>query len=142
MAHSTPIVKIDTLFYYQNGQQRTLKVGTPEWYTWLNNSPTFAFSSEYGSFTARKETSGNRRGGEYWKAYRTRNGKLHRAYLGKSEALTLERLNEIALVLDSETEKASIHSNRPAPGFSSVNVRLSNLPAHLSPLIGREQDVI
>ena len=64
-------------------------VGTLDWYAWLNNFPTFAFSSEYGSFTARKETAGNRRGGAYWKAYRTRNGKLHRAYIGKSEALTL-----------------------------------------------------
>jgi LuxR family maltose regulon positive regulatory protein len=77
MAYSTPLVRFDILHYQQNGQQYTLKVGTPEWYTWLNNFPKFAFSSEYGSFTARKEPAGNRRGGEYWKAYRTRIGKLH-----------------------------------------------------------------
>ena len=141
MAHSTPFIRFDTLHYQQNGLQHSLNVGTPEWYAWLNNFPTFAFSSEYGSFTARKETAGNRRGGSYWKAYRTRNGKLHRAYLGKSEALTLERLNEIAFVLSSETEKISIHPTRPALDSESVNVRPSNLPAYLTPLIGRDQDV-
>ena len=141
MAHSTPLVRFDTLRYQQNGLQHNLKVGTPEWYSWLNNFPTFAFSSTYGSFTARKEIAGNRRGGSYWKAYRTRNGKLHRAYLGKSEALTLERLNEIAFVLSGETEKNSIHPTRPALDTESVHVRPSNLPAYLTPIIGRERDV-
>ncbi|HEY6285468.1 MAG TPA: NB-ARC domain-containing protein, partial [Ktedonobacteraceae bacterium] len=141
MAHSTPHVRFDTLLYQQNGQKHTLKVGTPEWYTWLNTFPTFAFSGEYGSFTARKEPAGNRRGGEYWKAYRTLKGKLHRAYLGKSEVLTLERLNEIALVLVSETEKAPIHPTRSTLVYDTMHIRLSNLPAQLSPLIGREHEV-
>jgi len=116
-------------------------VGTPEWYTWLNAVSTFAFSSEYGSFTARKEPAGNRRGGEYWKAYRTLEGKLHRAYLGKSEALTPERLNEVALVLASEIEITSIHPTRSARSSDSMSARPSNLPAHLPPLIGREHDI-
>ncbi len=141
MARSTPLVQFDTLHYQHKGQQLTLKVGTPEWYSWLNEFPTFAFGNKYGSFTARKEPAGNRRGGEYWKAYRTREGKLHRAYLGKSDALTLKRLNEIAFVLGSETEKASIPPTRNALIFESVNDQPSNLPAHLSPLIGREQEV-
>ncbi|HXZ06089.1 MAG TPA: NB-ARC domain-containing protein, partial [Ktedonobacteraceae bacterium] len=141
MAHSTPLVRLDTLLYHQNGQQHSLKVGTPEWYAWLNEFPTFAYRGEYGSFTARKEQAGNRSGGEYWKAYRTRNGKLHHAYLGKSETLTLERLNDIAFELESETEKASKRSTRPALVFAGLNDRPSNLPAHLPSLIGRAQDV-
>ena len=141
MAHSTPFIRFDTLHFQQNEQQHSLRVGTPEWYDWLNNFPTFAFSSENGSFTARKETAGNRRGGSYWKAYRTRNGKLHRAYLGKSETLTLERLNEVAFVLCDETAKNSIHPTRPALDSESVHVRPSNLPTYLTPLIGRERDV-
>ena len=141
MAYSTPKVQSDTLCYQQDGQQHILKVGTPEWYAWLNNFPRFAFSSEYGSFTARKESAGNRRGGEYWKAYRTRNRKLYRAYLGKSMALTLERLNEVAFALAQETEKVSIQPTRSAFDFESVYDRPSNIPVHLPPLIGREQDV-
>lgn len=141
MAHSTPKVQSDTLLYQQNGLQHILKVGTPEWYAWLDYNLSFAFSNEYGSFTARKEPAGNRRGGEYWKAYRTHNRKLHRVYLGKSEALTLERLNEIAFVLAQETQKVSIQPTRSALDFESVNDRPSNIPAHLPQLIGREQDV-
>ncbi len=86
-----PTVQFDTLTYQQNGQDYTLAVGTPTWYTWLTTASTFTFTSEYGAFTAHKERSGNRRGGWYWKAYRKQGGKLHRAYLGKSEHLTLER---------------------------------------------------
>jgi predicted ATPase/DNA-binding CsgD family transcriptional regulator len=141
VARSTPLVHFDNLHYQQNGQQHTLKVGTPDWYAWLSNFPSFTFSSEYGSFTAHKEHAGNRRGREYWKAYRTRNRKLHRAYLGKSEALTLERLNEVAFVLAHETEKVSIKATRSALDFESVNGQPSNIPAHLPPLIGREQDM-
>ena len=141
MARSTPLVRFDTLLYQQNGQKHTLMVGTSEWYAWLNTVSTFAFSSEYGSFTARKEPAGNKRGGEYWKAYRTRKGKLHRAYLGKSEALTLERLNEVASVLASETEITSIHLTRLTNASETVNAHPSNIPARLPSLIGREQDV-
>jgi predicted ATPase/DNA-binding CsgD family transcriptional regulator len=141
MAHSTPFIRFDTLHYQQNGLQHRLKVGTSEWFAWLNNFPTFAFSSEYGSFTARKETAGNRRGGSYWKAYRTRNGKLHRAYLGKLEALTLDRMNQIAAVLSSETEKVLIHQTRLALDSERMKVRFSNLPADLATLIGRERDI-
>lgn len=141
MARSTPIVRFDTLHFQQNGQEHSLRVGAPEWYTWLKTVSTFAFSSEYGSFTARKEPAGNRRGGEYWKAYRTRNGKLHRAYLGKTEALTLEQLNAVASALVGEGEISSIHSNRSTHSLASMSARPSNLPAHLSVLIGREQDV-
>src|SRR6516162_6379147 len=82
VARTTPFVRFDTLHHQQNGQENFLIVGTPAWYAWLNTATTFAFSSDYGSFTARKEPAGNKRGAEYWKAYRTRNGKLHRAYLG------------------------------------------------------------
>ena len=60
---------------------------------------TFAFSSDTGTFTARKERAGNKRGGWYWKAYSTQQGKLSSLYLGKSEALTLERLNTVAQAL-------------------------------------------
>src|SRR5262249_21698400 len=116
-------------------------VGTPEWYSWLNGASTFAFSSTYGSFTARKELSGNRRGGEYWKAYRTRNGKLHRVYLGKSEVLTIERLNDVAFSLAQGPQKASIHATQRGNKLISENSIPSNLPAQLSPLIGREQEV-
>jgi len=58
MAHRTPILRKNTLYFQQEGQQQTITVGTPDWYTWLKTASTFAFSSEHGSFTAHKEQPG------------------------------------------------------------------------------------
>ncbi len=77
-----------------HGQPDAIAVGTPAWYAWLEQATTFAFVGEQGSFTARKERS--RQSGWYWKAYRKHQGALHRAYLGKSADLTLDRLTAIA----------------------------------------------
>src|SRR6266516_7069387 len=91
-----PVVQGETLLYQQGGQDERLPVGTPAWHAWLNTARTFSFQSALGTFTARKEQASNKRGGGYWRAYRKRDGKLHRVYLGKSEELTLERLNAVA----------------------------------------------
>jgi len=167
MAQTTSIVQNDALIYQRDGEECSLVVGTPAWYAWLETVTVFTFSSAYGTFTAHKEQAGNRRGGRYWKAYRRRNGKLHRAYLGKSEELTLGRLNAIAAALAGEslTGKASGAQEpslqaRPASPMSADSAQsptatpasatgstyasgamTSNLPAQLPPLLGREQDV-
>jgi LuxR family transcriptional regulator, maltose regulon positive regulatory protein len=113
MVQATPTVQFDTLRYQHNGQEQLLTVGTPAWYAWLTTATTFAFVTDYATFTARKEQSGNRRGNWYWRAYRRQEGKLRRAYLGQSNDVTLERLNQIAQVLisadgvDAHPEKRS-----------------------------------
>jgi predicted ATPase/class 3 adenylate cyclase len=96
MASTPSIIQGNTLTYQQNGQPAQLMVDTSDWYAWLQTASTFTFCSEHGTFTARKERAGNKRGGPYWRAYRKHNGKLHRAYLGKSGELTFERLSEVA----------------------------------------------
>src|SRR5437667_4774839 len=76
-------------------------VGSEAWYAWLSQpSPrSFAFFSPQGTLTARRE---ERHGTWYWYAYRSQSGRLHKAYLGKSEELTLPRLHEAATVLSAE----------------------------------------
>ena len=64
MTPTPPLIEGHTLTYYQSGQPTHLLVDTAEWYAWLRTASTFAFSSEQGSFTARKEPAGSRRGGE------------------------------------------------------------------------------
>jgi LuxR family maltose regulon positive regulatory protein len=113
MAKMTPIVRGDTLSYRQDDHEQVLAVDTPAWFAWLAAATTFAFISHTGSFTARKERAGNQRGGWYWKAYRTRHGKHFSLYLGKAEALTLERLNAVAQALAQP-------SNREAGGGANV----------------------
>src|SRR5215467_7998089 len=102
MDANTPIIQDTTLAYQQDEQLMQILVDTTDWFCWLSNASTFVFHGEQGSLTARKERAGNKRGGEYWKAYRRHNGKLHRAYLGKSEELTLARLKEAAARLAAQ----------------------------------------
>ena len=103
MAKMTPTVRGDKLVYQHDEHEQVLVVETPAWYTWLESASTFAFTSEAGTFTARKERAGNQRGGWYWKAYRMQQGKLSSRYLGKSETLSLHRLQAVAQALTSSS---------------------------------------
>jgi LuxR family maltose regulon positive regulatory protein len=86
----------------------------PAWFAWLDDVSSFAFQGQRGSFTARKETK--QRGAVYWYAYRKREGKLAKKYLGKTADLTLARLEDVAGVLyaDRATE-APTTDPAPAP---------------------------
>jgi predicted ATPase/DNA-binding CsgD family transcriptional regulator len=104
-----------------------ITIGTAAWFRWLERHQSFSFKAGRMTFTARKE---QRPGGWYWYAYRRSQGKLHTAYLGKSEELTVERLNTIAQAL--ERGDAPIQKPEPVPTYP--------LPVQLTPLIGREQE--
>jgi hypothetical protein len=113
MARITPMVRGKTLTWYVDGQEQQLAVDTPAWYSWLQDASLFAFVGESGTFTARKEAKSH--GGPYWKAYRKRGGRLYRAYLGKSEELSLERLNAIAALLTRRSEGEETLWSEPLP---------------------------
>lgn len=89
MARRTPYVA-GTVLVTHDGALNGIEVGSAAWYAWLEEATTFTFRSAEGSFTARKERS--EPSGWYWKAYRKQAGVLHRVYLGKSAALSLDRL--------------------------------------------------
>ncbi|MFL5659016.1 MAG: hypothetical protein ACJ8CB_33145, partial [Ktedonobacteraceae bacterium] len=95
----TPTVQGETLVYRQDGQEQVLPVDTAAWFAWLETASTFSFGSSEGSFTARREQAGHKRGGWYWKAYRKQHGKLSSRYLGKSETITLAHLQMVAQAL-------------------------------------------
>ena len=82
MAKTPPIVKNGILTCLQDGSSAQVEVGSSDWYAWLETAASYVFQSEHGSFTARQERAGNRRGNPYWRAYCTREGKLRRVYLG------------------------------------------------------------
>jgi hypothetical protein len=84
------------------GSFTTIQVGSADWYAWLDQTTThsFAYRSAQGFLTARRE---RRHGTWYWYAYRSQSGRLHKAYLGKAEELTLERLNDAVTKLTTET---------------------------------------
>ena len=168
MVSAAPIVQDGVLTCLQNGWTARFEVDTSDWHDWLETSCTFTFRGSHGTFTARKERAGNKRGGLYWRAYRKRDGKLRRVYLGKSEELTLQRLESAATILAGQgnyNDRLDIHpftdhsspallnedniftslladELRPIPRRDSFSIACASvLPTYLTPLIGREQDI-
>jgi hypothetical protein len=91
-----PYVSEGVLHLREPSEGPTIAVGSASWISWLTDPATrsFSFRSPRGAYTARKEW--RTRGGEYWTAYRRHSGRLRKAYLGKAEDLTLDRLDEAA----------------------------------------------
>src|SRR5579884_2541033 len=127
-AAMTPTIQGETLIYRQDGQEQVLTVDTAAWFAWLETASTFSFVSETGSFTARREQAGHKRGGWYWEAYRKQHGKLSSRYLGKSESITLARLQTVAQALadalvetvpDTDAGAAVPSALTAAPGMRS-----------------------
>src|SRR5215831_19211425 len=102
-----PTVQGDILIYREGDREAVLTIGTAAWFAWLETASTFSFVSDAGTFTARKERASSQRGGWYWKAYRKQHGKLSSRYLGKSETLTLARLQAVAQDLAAGPVSAS-----------------------------------
>src|SRR5579864_6612549 len=72
------------------------------WQSWLREATSFAFHSPAGSLNVYLER--RPRGGAYWYAYHTKEGRTHKRYLGRTETLRLSRLEETARLLRSEQQ--------------------------------------
>jgi hypothetical protein len=86
-----------------------IRVDSAAWFQWLEDAANISFS--YGLFdprcgyivgfmTVRKERK--QRGYYYWSAYRRRNGRLHKRYVGPSRQVTQARLDAIADTFQQE----------------------------------------
>jgi DNA-binding CsgD family transcriptional regulator len=98
-------------------------LGSSDWWRWLADQSvtTFRFEAGDGNFTARREL---KHGGWYWYAYRKRSGKLHKAYLGKSEALSPARLDTVATALSQQAiagNAVTTHVTISAPAGTSAS---------------------
>src|SRR5436853_2759013 len=95
-----------------------IAVGSPAWFAWLGGEAarSFAFRSPAGGFTANREARG--RGGAYWYAYRKAGGHRRKAYLGRAEDLTPQRLAGVAAELarppDTPPARKEAAEKRPA----------------------------
>jgi len=156
MAQLSSIIQDGILTDLRDGSAVQIVVDSSDWYAWLQTASTFTFRGRDGSFTAHKERAGHRRGRAYWRAYRTWHGKLHRAYLGQSEELTLERLQSVAGALASKgagtsssveaSSRARTHRRQataaPGPHEAARSTPwLARFPVPLTALIGRDQEV-
>src|SRR5215203_3308732 len=150
MGRSRPSVRGGTL--YQNIEDASLGEGicpgSVAWYSWLDENFTFVFDIPVKHFTARKE---KRSGGWYWYAYRRHQGKLRTAYIGKTEEVTIDRLNFVATTLhqtalypDGQVPEQSQGASVGLKGKVPVAVPDTGpapLPIPLTLLVGRAQEV-
>jgi LuxR family maltose regulon positive regulatory protein len=125
---TTGAVRDGCLVYEHQGQHMVMLLDTSSWYAWLETATTFTFACDEGTFTARKASAGNRRGGWYWRAYRRKRGRLSRYYLGVSTNLTLSKLREAARRLATEAERTgSGKAGEDAQPMSRVPMTLQGL---------------
>ena len=98
MARTTPHIADGVLLYLDAAQERRVPVGQDGWWRWLadERSTTFRYTSGAGSFTARRE---RKHRSAYWYAYRRQGGVLRKAYLGRADEISLERLDAVASTL-------------------------------------------
>ena len=89
-----PVVRNDALIVEPDGAP--VAVGTSEWFDWLRDARSFTFTGARGTFTARHE---ERSGSRFWYAYRRKDSKLRKVYLGRAAELTLDRLEQAAQTL-------------------------------------------
>ena len=80
---------------YTQGQleQRFQPTEEAVWLAWLQGVSSFAFHGARGSLNVFQEQ--RPRGGAYWYAYQTREGRTRKRYLGQTESLRFSRLEEI-----------------------------------------------
>ncbi len=89
-----------------------IEIGSQAWYDWLNNHHGFIYEGRTSHFTARHEL---RRGIGYWYAHRRRDRKLYKTYLGKSEELNSERLEQACARLAGQIpSNESLNKCKPA----------------------------
>ncbi|QBD82631.1 transcriptional regulator [Ktedonosporobacter rubrisoli] len=67
------------------------------WQAWLTTHSSFSFQGQHGHLNVFKELRA--RGTGYWYAYHMSAGRMRKHYLGRSTALTLARLEEVAQAL-------------------------------------------
>lgn len=107
MAKTTPQIRRKQLLCPTTGQP-LCDLDSAEWFAWLDIATAFRFFStqrrpvfrDYtlalAPISVRKE---KRRRGYLWYAYRRDGGILYKRYVGKTEALTADRLDDIAVAL-------------------------------------------
>ena len=123
----SPAIAAYELYQTRDREELGIIPDSPEWFAWLDQVSSFAFSGKTGHYTARKETK--QRGDRYWSAYLAMGEQLTKKYLGKTADVTLARLEHIAGLLSS-AQTASVQRGQEIPSLSAENE--AQMPAHVS----------
>jgi predicted ATPase/DNA-binding CsgD family transcriptional regulator len=139
MARAIPTVRDNTLSPPVDGAGGDIRVGGAEWWRWLEAPASSSFRFEHGldGFTARRE---QRSGGWYWYAYRRRDGRLNKAYLGRATELSPDRLHSVSGALAGRASRRADERFRSrALAAPTAEVRRHNLPEQTTSFVGRTQ---
>src|SRR6266540_4516463 len=98
-----------TLYACRDRRPLSIVPGSAAWFAWLDHTACFAFAGQAGQYTARKERK--QRGTWYWYAYLGRDEQRTKAYLGKTAALTLARLEQVAQLLQTRSVADRVDRN-------------------------------
>lgn len=122
MTKNKPIVSHGFLKLPDAVLDSPVDVGSAGWFYWLGDSGSTQFGVETssGSFTCKLET---RSGSDYWYGYKRKFKKLRKLYVGKTEDLTDDRLNEACFEINT--------SDRYFWNERSPNSQLEKLPKEL-----------
>lgn len=88
------------------------------WQDWLAHHTSFAFQGQSGHISVLKEMRS--RGAGYWYAYSTRGRQTNKRYLGPLNKVTLERLEEVAQILETGSSLKPKIGRGFVPRFSDV----------------------
>jgi len=91
-----PWIRGDETLYLPDNSP--IEVGSGGWFDWLAQVDAFCYHPPGTTYrlTVRKE---KRRQQFYWYAYLKESSKLHNAYVGKTESLTIDRLHSVVAKL-------------------------------------------
>lgn len=114
MTQRTSRVEAGVLYLADPRMERTVEVGSGEWFAWLSEPTTrsFILRGPHGNLTIRKER--RQRGGDYWTAYRRVEKRLRKAYLGKSPRLTAARLEAADRLLAAQPTQPALDVAPPS----------------------------
>jgi LuxR family maltose regulon positive regulatory protein len=104
-ATRTPLVYHQMLLLPADPPKR-IRLDTAAWQHWLATADAFRYLAPHSVYplTVRKE---KRRHGWYWYAYLKSDAKLHNAYVGRSEAVTTTRLDQVLQTLLAKLRRHS-----------------------------------
>ena len=88
----------------ETGGVDDLAMDAAEWVRWFGEHHAFAFDGRSGRLNLLKERRG---GAGYWYAYLRHEGRMLKRYVGRSEQLSLEHLEELVIRLIDEDQIAS-----------------------------------
>ncbi|WP_274532193.1 LuxR C-terminal-related transcriptional regulator [Ktedonobacter racemifer] len=108
-----------TLYSHGQPEQDFLPEDQSAFARWLDEHAAFAFEGQAGSISVLKEARS--RGSGYWYAYRTHHRRTRKRYLGRTQTLSLARLEETSRMLLPEQKPARSTSQ----GIALLSSKLS-----------------